>query len=297
MATRLGRPLEVHRPADGSCLRCGAATVCVEPLVEILRAPAIPCATRLRRTRPRLPYEAVLDKSWLWLNDSLPPRVPAAAPARAFLFDLGASTYWADHRGVLAPSQSWLIEQYAAAGVQFDRVLAWEAKPHTAREIWASVPLSAKAVLSYYNVPVSADRASSDHPWAYVARLATPEDLVVVKLDIDDAPTEQALLEQLLHDHVNVSAPTPTPMPNPHQRGHQQAGGRASSLLPLCFVAAVGKVEVKLESATAERDRSTRRVRERGAGGGLVFRLRAAHGWLKSSGRRSGSSRNCLDPP
>ena len=34
-----------REPDDASCMRCGGARVCVEPLVEVLRNPRVPCMT------------------------------------------------------------------------------------------------------------------------------------------------------------------------------------------------------------------------------------------------------------
>ena len=48
------------------------------------------------------------------------------------------------------------------------------------------------------HVPVEAEVNSSGNPWRHVLELASPNDFVVAKLDIDDAATESALVQQLL---------------------------------------------------------------------------------------------------
>ena len=51
-------------------------------------------------------------------------RVPGR---RAFLFDLGCSTY---NAGLGGASQSWFVEKFRSHGIEFDRILAWEAMNH-----------------------------------------------------------------------------------------------------------------------------------------------------------------------
>lgn len=226
LATQLGRSLIVNRSTDGSCMRCGDRQVCIEPLVEVLRAPSFPCNDGVPQQRgpPQLYSRAaearMMDRSWLWTSDTstLPPRTSTSAtPARAFLFDLGASTWQVDGdlgAGLALTSRdnsawsslAWLTDAFSRAGVQFDRILAWEAGPRNATAIWRGVPRAVKASLSYYNVPVSSNPQSVDYPWAYMHEIGVDEDdLVIVKLDIDNPTIETALLRDLLHAHTNVT--------------------------------------------------------------------------------------------
>lgn len=168
LAAKLNRSLQVSR-ADGSCMTCGDRSVCVEPLVEVLRSPAFPCrnGVPIQHGPPQLysgtAEDALMDRSWLWTRESsfLPPR--SGPGARAILLDLGSSTWQVD--GALGAglartssnnnawsSLAWLADAFAAAGVQFDRILAWEAGPRNATAIWRGVPRQVKAALSFYNV-------------------------------------------------------------------------------------------------------------------------------------------------
>jgi hypothetical protein len=83
-------------------MRCGDRSVCIEPLVEVLRAPAFPCndGVPVQIGPPQLYSRAaetrMMDRNFVWTHDAgaLPPRTSAGA--RAFLFDLGASTWQVD---------------------------------------------------------------------------------------------------------------------------------------------------------------------------------------------------------
>ena len=73
-ATRVSGPLSAacksyrnpvtvdERPVDGSCLRCSGAVVCIEPLVELLRSPLVPCLSTVHqhpwRGQPSWTYNA-----------------------------------------------------------------------------------------------------------------------------------------------------------------------------------------------------------------------------------------------
>ena len=71
---------------------------------------------------------------------------PTPPTRRRFLFDLGASTFRAGTGGA---SQQWFVETYAAHGIVFDRILAWEAINMTADRIFRHVPPRWMDVLSY----------------------------------------------------------------------------------------------------------------------------------------------------
>lgn len=154
-------------------------------------------------------------RDWLWLGQMPPrglPRTPRRAAGdsgpsvtRSLLFDVGASTFEADHHNTHSgASLQWLVSTYQRLGVDFDQVVAWEATPHTQAEIFRGVPASLKERLTYHNTPVSAAHDSPSYPWASIARVASEADFVVVKLDIDNAPVELALIDDLANRRVRV---------------------------------------------------------------------------------------------
>ena len=185
---QLGQP---QRSRDASTLQCGGQRVAIEPLVGLLRNPLYPCHNS---TIP-----AALVPSYLWL-DEVPPR---HAGGRAYLLDMGASTWTGGgpgEREVGFSATHWLVEVYAQRGVAFDRILAWEATQHKSSQVWNAMPVEISSRTSYYNVPISADRNSSSHPWRNLLELATPDDFVVVKLDVDQPAIEASLVQQLIDD-------------------------------------------------------------------------------------------------
>ena len=54
--------------------------------------------------------------------------------------------------------------------------------------------------MSYYNVPADPKPGSHYNPWRTLRAVASVDDFVVVKLDIDTPVVENRLIEQLLQD-------------------------------------------------------------------------------------------------
>lgn len=158
----------------------------IEPLVGILRHPFAICAEVEG-------HNYGVDKTYM-----LPMARPSkAGKGRNFLFDLGASLY---SQGIGGSSQDWFINAYGKLGIKFDRILAWEATPANDDEIFKAMPYDVYDHLSYYNVPVTALRSARDNPLRVLAAVTTPDDFVVIKIDIDYPAIEHALLEEILAD-------------------------------------------------------------------------------------------------
>ena len=182
--------LSFHAVLD-ACTNETLALIPIEPLVGFLRDPRTHCYTAGRNAH----WALQRDKNYLipsWRQDVWP-----RGPASAFLFDLGASLY---NKGPGGASTSWFVNEYRARGISFDRIFAWEAKPHDDAEIFASVPNSIADRMSYYNVPVDARVGAKHNPWRTLRAVATPRDFVVVKIDIDNSTVEEPLASQLLAD-------------------------------------------------------------------------------------------------
>ena len=58
----------------------------------------------------------------------------------------------------------FLISEYEKQGVEFDRILMWEAKPITGETIFRTVPPRWYHAYQYFNVPVSTNVTSETHP-------------------------------------------------------------------------------------------------------------------------------------
>ena len=164
----------------------------IEPLVGFLRHPEAHC--------PQFPSSKfwvrnVISKDYLipaWHSEAWPH-----GRTRALFFDLGASLY---HTGNGGASMSWFVTQYRLRGIQFDRIFAWEAKFHTDATIYETMPAPIVDRIAYYNLPANATPGAKHNPWRTLRAVATQADFVVVKIDIDNTPVEEALLDQLLAD-------------------------------------------------------------------------------------------------
>eukprot|EP01062_Namystynia_karyoxenos_P053341 TRINITY_DN4316_c0_g1_i1.p1 TRINITY_DN4316_c0_g1~~TRINITY_DN4316_c0_g1_i1.p1 ORF type:complete len:487 (+),score=118.60 TRINITY_DN4316_c0_g1_i1:88-1461(+) len=179
----------------------------IEPLVSFLRHPRAVCA----EPQYLIPKERsgrcirggfrclTFSKEFLllpWGNET--------DTGRRFLFDVGASTYDAGPGGA---SQKWFVETFSQRGLDFDRILAWEATPIPPAKYWARVPHWLRPRLQWYNVPINTSAGSGSNPLEYIRALCRPGDYVVVKLDIDNPAVEESFVEQLVADkglHVLV---------------------------------------------------------------------------------------------
>ena len=172
----------------------------IEPLTSFLRDPRALVSPNV--------LEHVFQKSWLLLpsRDEL-ARVRREG-GRYILVDLGAGLYDVGGRtpgAVGGASLRWFDQQYAARGAAFDRVLAFEARPLSQRDLWRSMPAALVPRLQYFNAPAQPAAGAKFNPWRILREVATPRDYVVVKLDVDNAALELALVRQLL-DHRSGAA-------------------------------------------------------------------------------------------
>ena len=179
--------------------------VYVEPLISFLRHPQALCINNgpdiysgnwihkllLRR---RAWTKNVFDKSYMVV-----PFVDEVSTRDAYkwLFDAGASTY---DTGAGGASQSWFVDTYRKRGIEFDRIIGWEAALTDPRKQWSTVPADIKRKTSWYNIPATATEGDPDNPLTFIKELVSIEDYVVFKLDIDTPAIEVALVQQLMKD-------------------------------------------------------------------------------------------------
>ena len=111
----------------------------IEPLAGFLRHPYHICTKKNSKR---------VDKSYILLPTRA--EIPDGA-RRALLFDAGASLW---RSGLGGDSQSWFVDAYARrAGLQFARILAWEARPHTDLQIRNGLPSALSGHTSVYRAP------------------------------------------------------------------------------------------------------------------------------------------------
>lgn len=159
----------------------------IEPLVGALRHPAYPCFRNKRH-----------NKNWIFTTYDFEFE-PHGFGFRKYLFDLGASLYDAGPGGA---SQHWFVDTYKARGIEFDRILGWEVKPHSDPQIYEGMPQEIVDVMSYYNLPADTGTNAKHNPLRIMRSIATVQDFVVVKIDIDHSATEMALVQEILEDNA-----------------------------------------------------------------------------------------------
>ena len=111
--------------------------------------------------------------------------------------DLGASTW---NTGGGGPSQSWFYDSYKRHGIEFDRLLLWEANPTPAAAIFSDLPKDVWHKYQYFNWPASSNSSDASSPLHIIKKIAKPGDFVVLKLDIDTPSVELPILRDLLND-------------------------------------------------------------------------------------------------
>lgn len=67
-------------------------------------------------------------------------------------------------------------------------------------DYWRRVPPKWKPFWHFYNVPISAGVRDSDSPLRFIQQIATPQDFVAFKLDIDHPDMEMPIAMSLLND-------------------------------------------------------------------------------------------------
>lgn len=159
----------------------------IEPLVSFLRHPLAICP----KSEPRAD---ILDKTYLFVpyKDEVTNDM-----STKWLFDAGASTY---DTGAGGASQSWFVNTYRERGIEFDRIIGWEAAKTDPSNQWDGVPADIKRKSSWFNIPVTTGMGDADNPLVFIKNLTRPEDFVVFKLDIDSPLTEIALVQQMMAD-------------------------------------------------------------------------------------------------
>ena len=159
----------------------------IEPLAGVTRSPYF-CL----HGEPHHISKDYLVVSW---NISKRLTSPTDHVPKAYLFDFGASMY---NSGAGGASQQWFVETYESRGVKWDGIFAWEVSVYNPVESWALVPARLKPVYHWYNIPINPEPGHPDNALDYIRRTARPEDYVLLKIDIDNSPVEEALVGQIL---------------------------------------------------------------------------------------------------
>lgn len=121
--------------------------------------------------------------------------------SRTVLIDMGASLSFhnRDKDKVLAPP-IYLMEMFRTFGMPFDHIYAFEITPTKPEKVIQNVPDHFLAAYHWFNVGVDFDVKSKSNPLKLVLENFTPDDLVIVKLDIDTPDIEIPLAKQVLEN-------------------------------------------------------------------------------------------------
>jgi hypothetical protein len=125
---------------------------------------------------------------------------------RNLYYDLGASVWGKNipeqhliHGSGLGSSLQLISKIYERNCITFDRIWAWEAKEWKPKDFWQRVPLSVRAKLHFYNVPISETPSGSGSSFLRTLELtARPQDFVVVKVDIDTPDLEKMIVSTIV---------------------------------------------------------------------------------------------------
>ena len=204
------------------------AKIPIEPLVGGLRHPFAVCGSRhdpqqtpgklinLYRFLLGIPHKLAGDGREFSLNKGymLPTNMADIRTTRgidrdsdgpvtwkSFFFDLGASLY---NEGEGGASQNWFIDTYRQHGIEFDRVIGWEARVYQPERIFEHVPKDVLPRYTYFNVPVNSSKDSEQNPLRFIRALVQKEDFVVLKVDIDSPFTELELIKEIITDREGV---------------------------------------------------------------------------------------------
>jgi hypothetical protein len=134
-------------------------------------------------------------------------RSPCCTGGRNLFFDLGCSVYGRQaslRKGIatgsgLGTSLQLFTALYSKNCIDFDRLFAWEAHAYEPQAWWKYVPARMRARLTFFNVPVTTGMAPND-PGNFLSLLnetATPDDFVVVKIDIDTPDIEARIVRAI----------------------------------------------------------------------------------------------------
>lgn len=157
----------------------------IEPLIGHLRHPYFHCLGPYKDT-----FNLMFDTTYIVL-----PQTVKMNYNQVILIDVGASTFDDCSMGC----QKWFVDSYKKIGMEFDRIIGWEAKPLNHLEYWSKIPDDLKHKIQLFNIPASSDTDSSNNPLHHLSVNTHPNDYVVFKLDIDNIEVETKLVNQILN--------------------------------------------------------------------------------------------------
>jgi hypothetical protein len=201
----------------------------IEPLVGIIRDPLTMCprpkgvpddvynsfspdesyvqAKRHFLIGRAAPWSDTPDNPQSWHMDGFEPSALDAAAKhhprarQNVLVDMGASTFGSWSGDTSAVGAAWMVNRYGRHGMAFDWIVSYEYEKHDPDDIYRTVPPALLPHYIYYNQGVESAPDGKWNPWRILRGMGTtPDDYVVVKLDIDTPDIENPLVDQLMKD-------------------------------------------------------------------------------------------------
>lgn len=213
-------PIDIHLSQMHYFQTCQGKTFhvsqLIEPLIGLIRDPLSMCP-RL----PSVPSDLYLEgefsiqsKRFLLLapsspfqiNPTFPSPIPALPPwlylpgSQKILIDIGSSYFKSRNGNTAEIGTKWFYDYFHEKSLRFDRIIAYEYQPLDTRRVWEELPADVVPIYTFINIGVEENTNGRFNPWTLLRTLAKPSDYVVLKLDIDKPPLENALIVQLFDE-------------------------------------------------------------------------------------------------
>jgi len=121
------------------------------------------------------------------------------ATSQILLFDLGASLSFGAKK--LPSPVLKLVKMFRKFGLPFNHIYAWELNVKDPNTLFKEeLPEYMDAAYHFINVGVSDDPESRQNPFKLLLENYNEDDVIIVKLDIDNPDIERKLVDQLLNN-------------------------------------------------------------------------------------------------
>ena len=94
----------------------------------------------------------------------------------------------------------WFACGYSQRKISFDQVFGWELSLLDPVNFWETVPVAWKPYYHFFDTAVTSSLSSENSPLRFILDLATEDDFVSFKLDIDHGPTEIPIAQEILEN-------------------------------------------------------------------------------------------------
>ena len=179
----------------------------IEPFLPPLRHPEFcydDSSSNSRTSSGRSNNNKLLDMGYLVHDFAALCRNKLHKHSRTVFVDMGASLAYHTTDGSSKskyPPTVTLLKLYKKFGFVFDHIYGYELTPSDPTKVYQQIPDEFKAAYHWYNVGVTSDPTSYSNPLKMILDTYTPDDFVVVKLDIDAPHIEIPLAKSLLLHH------------------------------------------------------------------------------------------------